>query len=81
MIYWPHSAPPWHLRATQLRNKYKGWKLILQRENGGVFVSDFTISVLAKAAGKKAATSLMAVMLEADGVSPDPTRAQDQTLH
>lgn len=46
-----------------------------------MFVSDFTISVLAKAEGKKAATSLMAVLLEAEGVSPDPTRGQDQTLH
>lgn len=45
-----------------------------------MFVSDFTILVLAKAGGKKAATSLTAVMLEPEGVNPDPMRAQDQTL-
>lgn len=46
-----------------------------------MFVSDFTILVLAKAGGEKAATSLMAVMLEPEGVNPDPMRAQDQTMH
>lgn len=46
-----------------------------------MFVPEFTISVLVKVGGKRAATSLMAAMPEAKRVSPEPTRAQAQTLH
>lgn len=43
-----------------------------------MFASDFTIPVLTKGGGKKAATNLMAATLESQGVSPDPAGVQDQ---
>lgn len=76
IICWPHSPHPRHLR-----NKHKGWKLILQGENGGVFASDFTIPVLTKGGGKKAAMSLMAAIHKSQGVSPNSVGVQDWTLH